>query len=355
VSTSLTGAFVTQATNALFQFHFNSCALTESVCIYTDVNQFASSKHNCKVACLQMPYPVDPNFDTLVQDLEKHCDHILILMSELHARTLEFVERNDKDKLVYFICGELNYKVKNCTVHKFFDWFTTTVHFYKYVKPDTLSVLQPYATKPKYFDALLGRKKYHRDVAYSRIDKDQNIVTYLGDTSCNFSNPNLWIWESDGLIIDKKIEWTVDRVPYHGHRMSISQIIPLTVYNQTAYTIVAETNFDNHYSFYTEKTVKPIVAKRLFVMYGGQYQLKNLRALGFKTFDSVIDESYDNIPDYYERFDAVSNQVNFLQSQPQEEILDKIKPICEHNYNVMMSTDWYGDYFKSEFVKYFNQ
>lgn len=323
--------------------------------MYTDIDEFISSKHDRKVACLQMPYPIELSFDNLVQELENHCDHVLVLMSEVHSRTLQFIDRNDRSKLVYFICGELNYDVNKCTVHKFFDWFTTTVHFYKYVRPETLSVLHPYNSKPKYFDILLGRKKYHRDVAYSRVSQEKNIVTYLGDITCNFDNPDLWIWESDGLVVDKKIEWTVDRIPYYGHRMSISQIVPLTVYNQTAYTAVAETNFDNHYSFYTEKTVKPILGKRLFVMYGGQYQLKNLRALGFKTFDTVIDESYDSITDFYERFNAVTDQIEYLQTQPQEEILDKIKPICEHNYNVIMTTDWYGDYFKSEFVKYFSQ
>jgi hypothetical protein len=136
--------------------------------------------------------------------------------------------------------------------------------------------------------------------------------------------------------------------------MSISQIVPLRIYNQTAYTLVAETNYSNHYSFYTEKSVKPILARRLFVTLGGQHQLRNLRQLGFHTFGNVIDESYDVVEANQDRFKSAMDQVAYLQTQDQEEILAKIKPICEHNFNRMLSVDWYA-YFKSSFVSYFSQ
>lgn len=90
-------------------------------------------------------------------------------------------------------------------------------------------------------------------------------------------------------------------------------------------------------------------------MLGGQYQLRNLKQLGFQSFDSVIDESYDSIENNATRFGAAMAQVKYLCEQPQQEILDKIKPIVDHNFNVMMSTDWYDVYFKPAFVSYFNQ
>lgn len=301
-----------------------------------------------------MPYPADPAFNTLVAELEQHCDHVLVLISELHDKTVEFITSNDRSKLAYFICGDLNFEVEHCTIHKFYDWFTTTVHFYRNVRPETLDVLQPYNTKPKFFDALLGRKKYHRDFAYRHLNQDLHLVTYLGSKS-NFDNDQQWRWESTGLDITNMPEWTVERYSYYGHRMSLSQVIPLEVYNETAYTLVAETNFSNHYSFYTEKTIKPIIARRLFVMLGGQYQLQNLHSLGFKTFSEIIDESYDLIEPVDRRFNMAMDQIKYLETQPQEEILAKIKPICDHNYNVMMTTDWYEDYFKLDFVRYFNQ
>ena len=143
------------------------------------------------------------------------------------------------------------------------------------------------------------------------------------------------------MRVDRPIEWTVQPVQYYGHPISVSQIIPFTIYNQTAYTVIAETCWQNHFSFYTEKTAKPIIARRLFVMFAGRGYLANLRRLGFQTFDSVIDESYDLETDDYVRWRQAWAQVQWLKSQPQARILEQIRPIVEHNFGVMMNTNWY--------------
>jgi hypothetical protein len=349
-----TGVFVPGGTDALFHFHFTKCWLLHAITVYNDIDKFKSSKHEKKISCFQMPYPVDSSFDSTVNDLLSHCDHVLILMSELHDRTVEFVQRNDNKQISYFICGDFNWDLDNSTVHKFYDWFTTTVHFYKHERPQLLSnSLHPYDAKQRMFDALLGRKKLHRDIAYEQLDKDANVVTYLDTHDCDFTDPVRWRWESAGLVIEKPVEWTVERVNYHGYRMSLSQVVPLEIYNETAYTLVAETSYSNHYSFYTEKTVKPILGQRLFITLSGRYSLRNLQNIGFKTFDTVIDESYDSTDGLVERCNQALDQVRYLSTQRQEDILEKIRPICEHNYTHMMRTDWYGQYFMPAFVSYF--
>jgi len=307
-----------------------------------------------------MPYPLDSAFESTVKYFVDHCDHVLILVSELHGNTVLFMSRNDHERISYFICGELNFNLARSPVHKFYDWFSTTVHFYKHVRPHLLaSQLSPYTSKPKYFDALLGRKKPHRDLAYETIDHETNVVTYLGKitefTQDDFSDQSKWRWESAGLQLDKQVSWTVEHVNYQGHVMSLSQIVPLEVYNETAYSLVTETNHDNHYNFYTEKTVKPILGQRLFIHLSGQNILKNLRAIGFKTFDCVIDESYDQEPNPVKRWNMALDQVRYLSTIPQQEVLEKIRPICEHNYGHMMRTDWYRQYFMPAFTSYFLQ
>jgi hypothetical protein len=354
-----TGVFVTQETDTLFFYHFNKCNLSESIKVINDTSDFINIRMDKKIACLQMPYPLTNKFVELVDTLVNHCDHVLILVSELHDKTLRFIREHDISKISYFICGDINLTMYNSPVHKFYDWFTTSVHFYKHVKPNLLNTLNPYKNKSNYFDILLGRKKLHRDVVYNSVAEyelfDNNIVTYINDINCDFNDINKWLWEKDGLEIDKPVEWTVDRLPYYGHRMSLSQIVPLSVYNNSCYSVIAETNWNNEYSFYTEKTVKPILGRRLFVMVAGRDYLRNLQNLGFRTFGTVVDESYDNEKGDIERFKLAVDQVRYLCTQPQEEILAKIKPICDQNYNVMMSVDWYNDYFKSAFVGYFNR
>lgn len=353
---STIGVFVSPETDALFQFHFTKCWITHLITVYNNCEAFVSASHDRKIACYQMPYPMRDNFHDEVVELIRHCDHVLILMSELHDRTVEFVQQHDHRQISYFICGDFNFDLDHSPVHRFYDWFTTTVHFYKHERPNLLgNTLHPYTAKPQYFDALLGRKKPHRDIAYARLNREQNVVTYLGTTDCDFSTPDRWRWESEGLVIERPVEWTVERVNYHGHRMSLSQVAPLSIYNETAYTLIAETSYSSHFTFYTEKTVKPILARRLFVMLGGTYSLRNLQRIGFRTFSNVIDESYDACTDLYERCRRALEQVEYLSTLDQEEVLVKIKSVCDHNYSHMMRTDWYGQYFMPAFVSYFVQ
>jgi hypothetical protein len=149
-----------------------------------------------------------------------------------------------------------------------------------------------------------------------------------------------------GVDAHDTLRGSITPIKFNGQQMPLSQVIPFSIYNQTAYTIVAETNYDNHYSFYTEKIVKPILAERLFIIFSGQHYLRNLRRLGFKTFDGIVDETYDDIEDHDLRFKLACEQIKYLCGQPQEEILAKIRPITEHNKQVMLETDWYGNFSK---------
>jgi hypothetical protein len=236
------------------------------------------------------------------------------------------------------------------------DWFETSTYFYRHYLPELLTRLHPYETKYRAFDILLGRKKQHRDFVYERAVKEPwGILTYFNDTDTNFStDPTKWQWELEGVRMDRHPEWTVDRVQYYGHPMSISQIVPFNIYNQTAYTVIAETCWQNDFAFFTEKTSKPIMARRLFVMFAGWGYLASLRQLGFKTFGDIIDESYDLEPDDLLRWERAWAQVKWLSEQPQELILERIRPVVEHNAQVMLTTDWYDQFrvqFEQDFVR----
>jgi hypothetical protein len=133
---------------------------------------------------------------------------------------------------------------------------------------------------------------------------------------------------------------STDSVHYQGCHLALYAILPIQVYNRTAYSIVAETGRYNQYSFFTEKTVKPIMARRLFVMFSGYKFLQNLQNLGFHTFDTVIDESYDLIYNDNDRWSAAFEQVQRLCKMDQSEVFAKIAPAVEHNYSLLMNTDW---------------
>lgn len=110
--------------------------------------------------------------------------------------------------------------------------------------------------------------------------------------------------------------------------------------------IVLETTFteslekDSPTIFLTEKTYKPIFYKQPFILVSEPYSLRYLRSLGYKTFDSFIDESYDEITDPHLRMKHITNEVLKINSMSLEDLEDirvKIQDIVEHNYNVFMS------------------
>lgn len=69
----------------------------------------------------------------------------------------------------------------------------------------------------------------------------------------------------------------------------------LKFYNQFEIEIVAETYCVGTTFFPTEKTIRPIMAARPFLIQGPKNFLTNLRFMGFKTYSDYWDESYDKL------------------------------------------------------------
>ena len=333
------------ADNDVCQWHLNQTQIES-----TRDFDFFIRQDGKKIAFFHIPFPWNPNHGEIFEDrfnrIKNLCDQVVVIGSELHEHTVDFIRRNQQENIKYFICGV----IENIQCAHWMDWFNSTCTFYKH-NPAVLDQLTPYTGKEKTFDILLGRIKPHRDKIYNYVQSnnlsDSVIMTYLkgnDNIALQKQDSSGWLWEPGTDLPAYDIKWTVTPAQYQGHNMSISQIVPLSVYNKTAYSVVAETNYDNRYSFYTEKIVKPILAERLFIVFSGQHYLRNLRSLGFKTFDGIVNESYDDIENYDLRFKLACEQITYLINQPQEEILAKIRPITEYNKSVMLETDWYGDF-----------
>jgi hypothetical protein len=304
-----------------------------------------------KIAVYHVPFPYDQGhgerFESRIDQSIIHSDRIVVICSELHEKTADFIRRYQNPKIKFFLCGA----VEGVESSDWMDWFITSSYFYKTNPIKVLDRLNPYQVKPKSFDILLGQVREHRTLIYDYINcnhlNDQVLMTYINyqEKISAEGNSGTWFWEDEGLeIIDTDLKWTVGQVRYYGQQMSLSQVAPIQAYNQTAFSVVAETNFASDYVFHTEKIVKPILARRLFIVFGGHHYLKNLQRLGFKTFNNVIDESYDNEPDYVRRGEMICSQISYLLQQDQQQVLDAIRPIVEHNSQHMMTTDWYGDF-----------
>ena len=108
-------------------------------------------------------------------------------------------------------------------------------------------------------------------------------------------------------------------------------------YSDAYWNIVLETyvNLEGTIgSFITEKTFKPIRHNQAFIIIGTIGSLSHLRELGYKTFDGIIDESYDYIKNDLQRYHAVRNVIHDLAAKSSnefQEINQQVKPIVEHN------------------------
>jgi hypothetical protein len=315
----------------------------------SDIDKFISSSYKSKLAGFHVSFPAEHGWVERFHKVYPHADHCVIFCSELHESTINQLLALDLPRVTMFLAGQLNLKFNNAMVHKWMDWFHTSNYFYKEIQPNFLNEkLTPHQNKPKYFDILLGCQRTHRDFVYNYIIennlKDKNIITYHKRWNIDLRQSDEFISEYDGVEFIETPQHTIHQVNYYGYRMTLSQVIPLTVYNQTYYTLIAETNAVNHFNFYTEKTVKPLIAGRLIIAIAGQYYLKNLKSFGFRTFDNVIDESYDNEPDQNIRWTRALDQLKYLCTQDPVEVYAKIKDAVEHNRRLIVEKDWYNDF-----------
>lgn len=104
--------------------------------------------------------------------------------------------------------------------------------------------------------------------------------------------------------------------------------------------IVIETHFDCDQSggcLITEKTFKPIKHAQPFVIVGAAGTLAVLRDLGYRTFDHVMDNSYDTISDNTQRWLAVRDLICQLNGQDLYQWFLACKDDVLHNQQLFLS------------------
>jgi hypothetical protein len=88
--------------------------------------------------------------------------------------------------------------------------------------------------------------------------------------------------------------------------------------------------------FLTDKIWKPITHYQPFVIIGARGHLRSLKRLGFQTFNTWIDENYDDIIDDQQRLNAAINSARKFYSRTHEEIAEDMSQMIDiflHNSN----------------------
>jgi hypothetical protein len=281
---------------------------------------------NIKIACVPMWHAMDySQFDlVLVSDIE---------FSHISPVKQWLASTNIKHYLVA-LGGTERYAATGNYVYR--PWW-----MFNLISKNTFTHTQQ--DKQLDFDVLLGSKKPHRDFVMAKMQLskmiDNSLVNYRNVFSAPEYPDDTLTKHVDNCLVEQELfypyvspnlkpEWEVrDTISYN-----VSDIVPWDIYKHTKYSIVAETRYEKVF-FLTEKTTKPLFAKRLFIIFSSCGFLQHLRAMGFKTFNNVIDESYDSESNPVKRFEMAFSQVEYLSSLGYNDVLNKITPVLEHNHN----------------------
>ena len=99
--------------------------------------------------------------------------------------------------------------------------------------------------------------------------------------------------------------------------------------------VVTETVFTGQRNHLTEKTFKPICLRMPFVLVSAAGSLQYLRHYGFKTFDTIWDESYDKETNDQQRMMMIADllkELDSLSTKQKQQRFDDASTIVEHNY-----------------------
>jgi hypothetical protein len=109
------------------------------------------------------------------------------------------------------------------------------------------------------------------------------------------------------------------------------------------------------YIRFTEKTWKPILNQRPFLILGGLGIHQKLRDLGFKLFDDIFDYSFDEEISRNKRIDGIINNLNRLKNKNWKSIYKRCRPTIKHNYELLKKIYYYDTTFTKGWTDVLNK
>jgi hypothetical protein len=280
--------------------------------------------------------PVLPNFIDPYLDFGKFRTNIDILVtSEKSLLINKICKNNNAQSLYYFFHG-----------FAALDWYRG--HYaLNYNKVIVKQYKHDYIT----FNRIINNDRSYR-IYFVSLLKEQGLLSH-GQVSFNVTDNLFDDWRDEVSDFNTKLSTnTCQHIEYHLTDISklvidrlelpgsASADIPRDV--DTFWHIVTETVFYYNKLHLTEKIFKPIVSKQPFMLLAAPGNLAYLKNYGFKTFDSVIDESYDTIQDNDLRVEAVVKQLHWycnLTPGEKTDIIQRLEPIIQHNFD-----HFYGEF-----------
>jgi len=238
--------------------------------------------------------------------------------------------RSQNFKIIYTTPWESSENIKNMNLYPPHEsnqmvweggvsWFW----FYMYNKHKDKTFTFDHSNKKYDFLYLNKQPRAHRKKLYNKL-LDKGILTNSLHTN----------WPERKLPKEYELPWA-QNYPQHGMDQDIFE----KPYNDTACSIVSETNDNNHDVFMTEKIWKPIIAQQFFIVHGNYLYLQKLRGMGFKTFNNYFEEAYDLDRDPDTRIDTIVDLCDRLRDAPWSDMYMQSKALRQYNFDHFFNTE----------------
>lgn len=210
--------------------------------------------------------------------------------------------------------------------------------------------------KPKKFLCLNAKDVTHRRYTLYQLYSNNLIGDGIVSYSCTngiqapysqYPDTHIGAWFTQEQIdnIIKIKELSAGLLPIYLDQQNWANALAREVFTDSYINIVNETDFINRpygyrASFVTEKTFNAIANNQMFIVVGQPHSLELLQDLGYKTFNGIIDESYDKIAHNGDRLETVGKIIVDFLKRPIEKIREdyiRALPIIEHNRNLIYS------------------
>lgn len=318
------------------------------------------------------------NFDSIIKKELQTGNAYIILNHQCESYTKSFFDifyskkiEIPYNKIIYMVAAadverEYNNFVVNNKIEKekqFEVMFTH--HVYKRINHDVDVNAFNYtpATKIKKYISLNRRWREHRVMLVSLLS-NRNLIQH-GFVSLGLMQEEFT--EARSILIDDKMLEGFDKLQnklplqVDDVDLSINQFqmnsLPVTFYQHSCFSLVSSTMALSEQEpsvGFTEKEIKPILARHPFLIWNRPGVLKYVQNMGFLTFDRWFNESYDKELDDKKRLIKIIDEVErlcMLSFDEWEIILEEMKPVLNHNYNRMVKYTNEHCFFNSDLKK----
>ena len=253
------------------------------------------------------------------------------------------IVKTEKYKKVYFNFWELNHKWRDTFMEKTkgkIAIFNTT-RPYKFISLNRRCHAHRFALVSELYEYKdQGLLSFYRgghsqeDLAptfrYYHTEKDKFIKSY----------PELSIkWDSHNIDDQVPLMIGKDLDPYDLTDLDVNPTVDhFTEKFYKSYLHVVTETFHKGEGFISEKMFKPIIFFQPFVAIAQVNTLKYFKELGYRTFSEFIDESYDSeVDDQIRIKKSTKSIIDFISQDNLQEIIEKMYPILEYNYNHLIN------------------